>query len=222
MRALLVCAAAVAGSSELLTVLSGEADLVIAVDGGGSLCLEAGVAPNLLLGDFDSLPLADLDRLRDSGVEILRFPAEKDSSDLELAVAEARRRGAESVVVTAASAGRLDHTLAVLGVLAASADLQSRLADPELDVWTLAPAGRDSIMLSGMGATISLLAFGTPAVVTAEGTVWALQDVTLPSGSSLGLSNRIGPSGRARISVASGVVLVFAPQVAGTVRAQAT
>jgi thiamine pyrophosphokinase len=221
-RALLVCAAMMEGSAELLAVLARDADLVIAVDGGGSLCLQAAVEPDLLLGDFDSLPAADLQRLDDLGVEILRFPAEKDSSDLELAVAEARRRGATSVVLTAASAGRLDHTLAVLALLAETADLRSHLADPDLDIWTLTPEGRDSIGFSGEGATVSLLVFGIPARVTAEGMVWELNDATLDVGSSLGLSNRIGPTGEARISAASGVVLAFAPQVAGTVRAQAT
>jgi thiamine pyrophosphokinase len=112
--------------------------------------------------------------------------------------------------------------MAVLGVLAAAADLQSQLADPELDVWTMSPEGRDTITLSGEDATISLLAFGEPCRVTVEGTVWELKDAVLDAGSSLGLSNRIGPAGLARISVTSGVVMVFAPQVAGTVRAQAT
>ena len=221
-RALLVCAAPVEGSAELLRQLTADADLVIAVDGGGALCLEAGVVPHVVLGDFDSLSPADLERLNGFGAEIRRFPAEKDSSDLELAVAEARRRGATSVVLTAATSGRLDHTLAVLGVLSASADLASRLVDPQLEVWTLSASGRETIALSGVDATLSLLAFGAPAMVSAQGVVWELDAARIEPTSSRGLSNRIGASGQARITAVSGVVLVFSPQLAGAVRAQAT
>jgi thiamine pyrophosphokinase len=221
-KALLVCAAPAPGAAELLRELAAEADLTIAVDGGGSLCLSAGVVPDVILGDFDSLTYDDLRRLGDSGASVVRFPADKDASDLELAVAEARRRGATALVLTAASSGRLDHTLAVLGVLASAADLWPHLAEPELDVWALAPTGRGSIVVSGADSTISLLPFGGPAVVTTKGAVWDVVAEELDPASSRGLSNRIGPSGTARIRVSAGVVLLFAPQVAGTVRAQGT
>jgi thiamine pyrophosphokinase len=202
--------------------LATESDLVIAVDGGGSVCLEAGLSPAVVLGDFDSLPAEDLERLSGLGALLVRFPVDKDASDLELAVAEARRRGATSVVFTCASSGRLDHTYAALGALAASADLRSRLVDPDLEVWALSPGGRGSLDLVGEGTTISLSAFGAPACVSAEGLVWEVRDVAFDPASSLGLSNRIGGSGHARISASSGVVLVFAPQVAGAFRAQGT
>jgi thiamine pyrophosphokinase len=220
MRALLVCAAPVPGTCALLPGLAAGADFVVAVDGGGSVCLEAGIMPDLVLGDFDSLPAADLDHLREMGVSIREFPAEKNASDLELAVAEVRERGATSLVLTAASSGRLDHTLAVLGGLSSATDLRPHLVEPDLDVWVLSSDGRASVALFGAGATISLLSFGALAVVSATGVAWELDESLLDPTSSLGLSNRIGSSGRARISVSKGVVLVFAPQVAGIVRAQ--
>jgi thiamine pyrophosphokinase len=220
MRALLVCAAPAPGTARLLPGLAAEADLVVAVDGGGSVCLEAGVVPDIVVGDFDSLPADDLDRLEQRGVSVIEFPAEKDASDLELAVTEIRRRGANSVVITAASTGRLDHTLAVLAVLSSAADLRPHLVEPELDVWVLSPRGRSSIPLSGAGATISLMPFGASATVSASGCVWELFEIELDPSSSLGLSNRIGQDGRATISVSRGVVLLLAPRGPGAVRAQ--
>jgi thiamine pyrophosphokinase len=201
-------------------VLAAEADLVIAVDGGGSVCLEAGVRPDVVVGDFDSLPHAHLDSLRGLGARIQAHPADKDASDLDLAIAEARRRGAASLIVTAASSGRLDHTLAVLGALSAASDLRAHLAEPDLDVWVLSPEGRSKLTLVGAESTLSIMAVSGPAVVSAEGVVWEVSDLMLDPGSSRGLSNRVGASGRALISVSSGVVLVISPQVAGTVRAQ--
>jgi thiamine pyrophosphokinase len=222
MRALLVCAAPVRGTGGLLPSLAAGHDLVVAVDGGGSLCLAAGVIPDVVLGDFDSLPAEDLKRLRELGSTIKRFPADKDATDLELAIAEVRGRGATTTTLTAAASGRADHTLAVLGVMSSAADLRTHLVEPDLDVWAVSPLGRHSLELTGPGATISLLAFGQPAVVSARGVVWELDSVTLEPDSSLGLSNRIGAEGGARVSVSEGVVLVFAPQVAGSVRAQGT
>ena len=220
MRALLVCAAPVPGTSALLPGLAAEADFVVAVDGGGSVCLEAGVLPDIVVGDFDSLSAADLDRLGCLGVSVIEFPTDKDASDLELALAEVRRRGANSVVITAASTGRLDHTLAVLSVLSSAVDLRSHLVEPELDVWALSSRGRSSITLSGTGATISLIPVGGCATVSAGGVVWELAETELHPTSSLGLSNRIGPGGRATISVSLGTVLLLAPRGPGAVRAQ--
>jgi thiamine pyrophosphokinase len=210
----------VAGTLALLPRLAAQADLVVGVDGGGALCLQAGVAPDLVVGDFDSLSPDDLDRLRESGAPIRQFPAEKDASDLELAVREARARGATSITVTAASTGRLDHTLAAVGVLCSAAELVPHLVEPDHDMWVLSPRGRDSMVLSGAGATISLFAFGVPAVVSAKGVVWELDSAQLAPCSSLGLSNRIGSAGRARISVSEGVALLLAPRVSGKANAQ--
>lgn len=222
MRALLVCAAPAPGTLDLLPCLAAAADLIVAVDGGGALCLDAGVMPDVVVGDFDSLSHADLDRIRASGAVVSQFPAEKDASDLELAVEEARIRGATSITVTAASTGRLDHTLAALGVLVSAAELLPRLAEPGMDVWVMSPQGRSSTILSGAGETISVLAFGGPAVVSVKGVIWELESAELSPDSSLGLSNRIGSAGRARISVSHGVALLFAPGEARAADAQAT
>ena len=221
MRALLVCAAPVAGSPALVRRLVANADLIIAVDGGGAVCLEAGILPDVVVGDMDSLAPADLSRLRESAVSICQFSADKDVSDLELAVIEARSRGATSITVTAASAGRMDHALAGLGVLASACDLSPHLAEPEVDIWVLSSEGRGSLLLEGAGATISLVAFGASAVVSAKGVVWELDEISLDPTSSLGLSNRIGDGGCAQIAVSEGVILAIAPQVNGAVRAQA-
>ena len=79
------------------------------------MCFEARVRPDIVLGDFDSLDPATLERLRSDGASILAFPADKDQTDLEIAFDVARERRATTVTLTAASTGRLDHTLGALG-----------------------------------------------------------------------------------------------------------
>ena len=51
-------------------------------------------------------------------MEVRRFKAEKDETDLELALLAAVDMGADEIKVIAALGGRLDHTLANLSLLA--------------------------------------------------------------------------------------------------------
>jgi thiamine pyrophosphokinase len=219
-KALLVGAAPGTGIVELLPRLAAAADLIVAVDGGAAACLQAHVRVDVVVGDFDSVASADLERLRDAGAAIVAYPAEKDASDLELALEEVRTRGASSVVVTGVSSGRPDHWLAALGVLVAAADLLPHVVETTGDMWVLAPEGRTSLELCGAGAVISLLAFGGPTVVSASGVAWQLENAALEPASSQGLSNRIGAGGRAIIRASRGALLVFAPLVRGCICAQ--
>jgi len=211
MRALLVAAAPVPGSADLVAELASRSDLVIAVDGGGAVCLDAGVTPDLVLGDFDSLSSEALAVLTDRGVRTVMFPSRKDHTDLELALDRARQSGATEVAVTCATSGRLDHTLAAMGALAANADLRPELVEPDVTGWVLSARGRSSLLLSGRGATISLLALAGPAIVSASGVEWPLEHVELLPGSGLGVSNVIVAPAGAAIGIHAGTVLVLAP-----------
>jgi thiamine pyrophosphokinase len=215
MRARLVAAAPQPGAAELVALLARKSDFVIAVDGGGAVCQEAGAAPDVVVGDFDSLSSDALLRLASAGARVVTYPVHKDQTDLELALGEARAAGATSVVVTCAAYGRLDHTLAVLGALSAAADLKPELIEPDVHVWVLATAGRKAVQLRGVGATLSLLAMGGQATVSVAGVEWPLAVHPLESGSGLGISNRITAEEGALVSVMRGVVLVLAPTLNG-------
>jgi thiamine pyrophosphokinase len=220
-RALLVAAAPVAGAADLVAQLATAVDLVIAVDGGGAVCLEAGISPDVVLGDFDSLAPDDLARLTNGGARAVAFPAHKDRTDLELALDEARARGAHEVVLTCATSGRLDHTLAAIGALATNADLRPVLAEPDVTGWVLSSHGRRSLTLDGREATISLLAWAETAVVSASGLEWSLDAFELHPGSGLGVSNTIVSPEGATVAVSKGTLLVLAPGDAGRPRATA-
>ncbi len=109
------------------------AGLVVAADGGARFLLGAGGAPDVVVGDFDSLPPADAERLAGLGVATVRHPTRKDQTDGELAVDEALRRGAGELVL-AGALGALDHTLGHLAILRRLAErgVPARLAAPDL------------------------------------------------------------------------------------------
>lgn len=211
MRALLVCAVPTRGSAELVAALASEADLVVAVDAGGAVCRQAGVRPDLLVGDFDSIDRALVDEAVAEGIEVRAFPAEKDATDLELAIDAARSLGANAITVTAATSGRLDHTLGVLAAIAGAADLLPRIVEPHVRGWLLAEGGRRALALSGAGATVSLVPFGGAATVSATGLRWPLDHAVLSPSSTLGISNVITSTHGARVDLHSGAAYVFSP-----------
>jgi thiamine pyrophosphokinase len=217
MKALLVAAAASDGSPALVASLAETHGLVIAVDGGGALCAEAGITPDVVVGDFDSIDSATLDRLARGGSEVISFPADKDQTDLELALTEARTRGATAVTVTAATGLRLDHTLASLAALAGAADLRPEVMEPTLSAWVLHPSGRRQLSVQGRGGTLSLAAWGATCIVSASGLKWLLEAHTLSPESALGVSNVI-TSDSADLVVHEGTLLVIAPQMPSGVR----
>jgi len=211
MRALLVCAVPQVGGVELVARLAPEFDLVIGVDAGGEVCLKAGVTPTLLVGDFDSIDMAALDEAVGLGVPVRSYPPDKDRTDVDLAISEARTLGATHICVTAATAERLDHTLGVVAALAGARDLMPRLAEPDLNGWVLSPEGRCAVSLRGIGATVSIVPFTPTARVSARGVRWPLESADISYTATVGISNVIRTDD-ACVSIEAGVALVLSPR----------
>jgi thiamine pyrophosphokinase len=192
--------------------LARDHDLVVAADAAAEWLQGLGVTPDLAVGDFDSALDGAPERLAAAGVALRMVSADKDYTDLDLAVAEARAAGATSLTITAAFSARLDHTLAALGLLARTADLDGEAREPGLTVWALDGGSRRSLELPlESGALVSLAALLGPARgVTVTGTAYPLRDSEVPPVSGLGVSNKV-VSPPARVSVASGSLLVLAP-----------
>jgi thiamine pyrophosphokinase len=91
-------------------------DAVICADGGYRLAQQSGVKPDLVVGDLDSLQEEQIEK----GVEIRRYPREKDLSDFELAMQAAADMAPERVYVYGALGGRIDHELTNILLLAST------------------------------------------------------------------------------------------------------
>ena len=184
-----------------------DADVVIAADGGAHALVVARLRPSLVIGDLDSLVDARLAALAADGVELRRFPREKDETDLELALLHAAAIGAERIDVLGALGGRWDHTFANVAMLAMPelCGRQVRLIDERQRLFLV----RDQATLDGSpGDTLSLLPL-TPTVrgVTTRGLFYALDDATLHFERARGVSNiLIDPPGF--VSLREGLLLV--------------
>lgn len=188
MRALIVAAAPDPVPPARLASLANDCDLVIACDAGATALERAGVTPDVAVGDFDSLSPQALERLAHAGARIVRFPQEKDETDFDLALAEARSLGATEVDIASATGGTPDHALAVFGSLAHNADLRPSLHGADWSAAVLAPAGRAQTSVP-QGATFSVIALVDSATVTCRGTRWELECAPLPALGSLGIGN---------------------------------
>jgi thiamine pyrophosphokinase len=184
------------------------ADLVVAVDAGATWLRAAGRMPDALVGDMDSVDPGLVDALEADGVAIERHPAAKDSSDTELALAFARGRGADELVVIGAFGGpRLDHAIANILLLA---------TDHEGSLSLVRGGGRVTALRGGAavdfaspaGSVVSLFPLGGDATgVTTSGLRYPLNDEALRMGSSRGLSNVIETQ-PARVELREGTLLV--------------
>ena len=144
------------GDASWYRALATRADILLAADGGAAFLLAAGVRPEAVVGDFDSLDDVAAAALRAQGVEFVRHPVRKDVTDGELAVEEALRRGAGALLLAGAT-GALDHTLGHLAILRRLAErgVAARMVAPDLAVTVLvAPA--EVVLAAPAGVRVSL------------------------------------------------------------------
>jgi thiamine pyrophosphokinase len=185
------------------------AGLRVAADGGAHFLLAAGITPQVVVGDFDSLPAGDAERLAAAGAELVRHPVRKDRTDGELAVDEALRRGARELVL-AGALGALDHTLGHLAILwrLAARGIAARLVAPHLTVRVMV-APLQTTLGAPSGTRVSVVALGGDAILTLSGFDYPLARGRLPAQECLGLGNYVAASGAARITVYEGAVAVL-------------
>ena len=89
-----------------------DGDIVVCADSGYKNALSMGVKVDVLVGDFDSLG-----SIPNGDFELVRVPAEKNSTDTQLAVDIAIERGADEIIIVSSTSGRVDHALSAMAVL---------------------------------------------------------------------------------------------------------
>lgn len=187
--------------------LAAHSTLVIAADGGARLARQAGVRPDLVVGDLDSLDRITSRWLAAQGVPRRVLPQAKDMTDGEVAVREAVRRGAAEVAIFSPAGGRLDQLLANVFLLrtARALGVRARLYDGRAVAWLVDGATE---VAGRPGEVVSLIPL-TPQVdgVRLRGLRWSLRGATLRAGTTRALSNElVAPP--ARVAVRRGELLV--------------
>ncbi len=180
-------------------------DLLIAADGGFAPLAALGLRPDLLLGDFDSLPV------RPQGVPTQTFPVEKDDTDLGLALREGFARGYREFALYGAGGGRMDHTLANLQLMGGMSRQGAALVMvcPAFDVHTVTD-GTLVLPPRPQGTLVSVFCHGAQAEgVTLRGLQYPLEGALLTCDHPLGVSNAYTKAQAASVTVARGTLLVY-------------
>ncbi len=180
--------------------------IVVAADSGLHAVMGRGWTPDCVVGDMDSVDLNLLAAAEKGGALIERHPVMKDESDLELALAAAKRLGVTDAHVVARDGGRLDHQFANLVVLAAPRLDPMRVSATIGDhqVWVV--RGGQDLRLP-VGSHLGIHAVGGPATVSTSGVAFPLDREVLSAFEARGIANAVVEE-PVRLEVTLGVVLI--------------
>lgn len=186
-----------------------EAGIIIAADGGGLYLYRAGIIPDVLIGDFDSIPGDVLDFFRaQKKVKLKTFPVRKDFTDMELAVETAVEMGADEICILSATGSRLDHSAGNILLLyrLLQRNIRARIED-ENNLVFLTNGRIELERLENYKVSLIALSKAVRGITT-EGLLYPLKGYDLKLGSSLGISNEF-VADKAVVSFDEGLLLVI-------------
>ena len=186
----------------------GADDLVIAADGGARHCLNIGISPAFVIGDFDSLSEDEQSQLEANGAKLIRHPARKDKTDLELALLHAKSVGATDVIIYGGLGARWDQSIANI-LLTCNSELRA-MDFVFISGKTRIHAIHDDLTFTGNpGDTVSLIPLTQEvAGITTSNLEYPLTVESLEIGTTRGVSNVLTAKD-ATISIRSGILLCF-------------
>ncbi len=183
-------------------------DFIIAADGGTRHALALGLTPNVVIGDLDSISKEERRKINTAGVEVIKFPADKNETDLELAIDHAMSLHPDQILILAALGGRLDQTLANIALLSNPqlAAINIRIIDGVEEILFC----RDQVQVEGRsGDIVSLLPWqGAAEGVFTENLKWHLHYETLYPEKTRGISNEM-TADTASVQIKSGLLLII-------------
>lgn len=181
---------------------------LLCTDGAGSIARKISTIPDAIVGDMDSISVDDLGFMCKAGVEIYRYPPEKDYTDMHLSLEYLMDKGFGKVTVFGGTGGRLDHTLGniLTGVYFTKKGMDISYYEPGLTVYLT----RSGIDISGKpGDRVSVFSMaGLAEGVDLQGFKYPLKNATLAQEYPIGISNELSGS-RGKITADSGILAIF-------------
>lgn len=186
-------------------------DFIIAVDGGLAFTRKHGIRPDLIVGDFDSVPKEIIDQYRkENRVPVREYNPVKDATDTQIALEKALEEGSDRIWILGATGTRLDHVLGNIYILR-QAHRQGK------EAYLVDEHNRISLVSSALilkkdeqyGKYVSFLPLGDRAEgVNLEGFKYPLVNALLTNDNSLGVSNEIAAK-EARVSLKEGTLIMI-------------
>lgn len=202
MRRCVIVGGADIGRYDRIRALLREDDFAVFCDSGLRHRVSLGIAPDLIVGDFDSYDNPALD------VETIVLPCEKDDTDTVFAVKEMLKRGYDTFLLIGVVGARLDHTLGNVSILLMLDTLgkQATIAD---DYSEMEIVSDRTACIEDSYSYFSLLNIsGTAQGITVKNAKYPLSDAEITCDYPYGISNEVLPGKTAEVSVRVGRLLL--------------
>lgn len=171
-----------------------EGKIIVCADKGVSYCKEAGVIPEYLLGDGDSAQ-ADFDWAGQNGVQVRKYDAYKDKTDLQLALEFIEQQPDVGLLLaTGIWGGRFDHAYSALfSVLAFNkkTSVPAILLDENETMFLFCKENELTLDFNAIPEVISVLPFSDRIKVSLSGCEWPLDKSIIERDNPYAVSNRL-------------------------------
>ena len=181
---------------------------IICCDGGARFAAQLGILPHLIVGDFDSLDESVRVDYESQNVTFAEFPAEKNATDLELAVELALQKSPDEILILGGFGGRADHFLGNIQtlILAAKAGVKAFLLSSTTKTFVIdefAEIPREDYNYISL-VPLEAQVYG----ITTTGLKYSLHNADMHFGTTVGISNEfVEPV--AIVAIKSGLLLAI-------------
>jgi len=179
-----------------------EDSYVICADSGYDKAISAGITPELVIGDFDSIKSVP------EGVKTIKAPVHKDDTDTMLAIRTAISEGYKDITLVSAFSGRMDHSIANLSALCFMSEqgIKGRIIGDSCNAYYL---DETSIMLTpDKNRYLSVFSSTETATVTIKGAEYEVENFEMKKSFPIGVSNEF-TNENCVVTVHSGAVYVL-------------
>lgn len=171
-------------------ILKEKYDFIIGADGGCNHLYKMNIIPNYIIGDLDSINNDLVDYYKNKNVFFKKYPSHKDETDSEICIYLAKELKAEEIDFYGSLGGRIDHTLANIGLMhyVREMNITPRIITSEEEITIIR---NEEIILHGKkGDTVSVVPIMADVNnITLKKLEYPLNNAKMGYLSSLGISN---------------------------------
>lgn len=181
-----------------------DPDFILCADGGYNHAKAAGIKPDLLIGDMDSIDISC-----DPDAERIVYPAEKDDTDTGICLQTALDRGYRDILIAGGLGGRLDHTFSNIELITGKIGQADSITIKDKSNACTVIRNSSLTLNKGISKYVSIFSMTEKSTgVSLSGFKYPLDNVELTFGSTLGTSNEI-TADKAVASVTDGILLII-------------
>ncbi len=188
-------------SYDILTSLMEWCPHIVVTDGAYSRLVDLQIKPDVVIGDFDSIPNA----ARDPRIEFIKIDSQEDT-DLEKAIDYLINKGYNDINVVWATGKRLDHTINNFATLAKYSACNIVMIDDHSKAFVL-PKKYSKYYEEGFA--LSLVPLCSVSGIYTKNLSYNIENGNLQFGLKSGTSNSAHKSGVVKITYQDGVLVLI-------------